>query len=286
MKRNKNFVDDKPLLYLLATPIGNLKELSPRAIEVLSSADLIACEDTRNTFSLLSHYDIKKNLVSLREHNEKAMSQKVVEEILSGKKVVYVSDAGYPCISDPGNILAKKAIEAGINVSTICGSSAFLNALVSSGLPTDHFSFYGFISPKDNEATQELNALKGRAETLIFYESPHRIERTLKLFHQVLGDRTAVIGRELTKINEEFVRGTLSELSNMDCDTLKGEMVIIVEGNTSKEEVSDEDVLKRLDELIKLGVDKKASIEITSQELKVNKNHIKDLVMKASDKLK
>ena len=285
MRRNKSF-DGNSVLYLVATPIGNLGEFSSRALDIIKEVDIIGCEDTRNTQKLLSFFGIKKELCSLREHNEFTSSDYLIKRLLNGDKVAYVSDAGYPCISDPGNILAKKAIEAGINVSTICGSSAFLNALVSSGLPTDHFSFYGFISPKDNEATQELNALKSRAETLIFYESPHRIERTLKLFHQVLGDRNAVIGRELTKINEEFVRGTLSELSSMDCDTLKGEMVIIVEGNTSKEEVSDEDVLKRLDELKKLGVDKKASIEITSQELKVNKNHIKDLVMKASDKLK
>lgn len=281
MKRNKSF-DGNSVLYLVATPIGNLGEFSPRALDIIREVDVIGCEDTRNTQKLLSFFGIKKELCSLREHNESTSSDYLIKRLQNGEKVAYVSDAGYPCISDPGNILAKKAIEAGINVSTICGSSAFLNALVSSGLPTNHFSFYGFISPKDNEATEELNNLKNRKETLIFYESPHRIERTLKLFAKVFGNRNATIGRELTKINEEFIRGTFDELSKINADSLKGEMVIIVEGNTSEKEVSDNDILKRLEELKKLGVDKKISIEITSQELKVNKNYIKDLVIKGN----
>lgn len=279
MKRNKSF-DGKNVLYLIATPIGNLGEFSSRALDIIKEVDVIGCEDTRNTQKLLSFFGIKKELCSLREHNESQSSDYLIERLQNGDKVAYVSDAGYPCISDPGNILAKKAIEAGINVSTVCGSSAFLNALVSSGLPTNHFSFYGFISPKDNEAIEELTKLKSRQETLIFYESPHRIDRTLKLFASVLGNRYACIGRELTKINEEFIRGNLEELSLINPETLKGEMVIIIEGNNEKTEVSDNDIKKRLEELKKLGVDKKASIEIVCQELKVNKNYIKDLVMK------
>lgn len=279
MKRNKSF-DGNNVLYLVATPIGNLGEFSERALNIIKEVDVIGCEDTRNTQKLLSFYGIKKELCSLREHNESMSSDYLIERLLKGDKVAYVSDAGYPCISDPGNILAKKAIEAGISVSTVCGSSAFLNALVSSGLPTNKFSFIGFISPKDNEAITELELLKGRKETLIFYESPHRIQRTLKIFAKVFGDRNAVIGRELTKINEEFLRGTLNELSLINPDTLKGEMVVIIEGNSNTEEVSDDDIKKRLNELKSLGVDKKAAIEITSQELKVNKNRIKDLIMK------
>ncbi|MCQ2086812.1 MAG: 16S rRNA (cytidine(1402)-2'-O)-methyltransferase [Bacilli bacterium] len=279
MKRSKSF-DGNNVLYLVATPIGNLGEFSERALNIIKEVDVIGCEDTRNTQKLLSFYGIKKELCSLREHNESMSSDYLIERLLKGDKVAYVSDAGYPCISDPGNILAKKAIEAGISVSTICGSSAFLNALVSSGLPTSQFSFYGFISPKDNEATIELETLKNRKETLIFYESPHRIQRTIKIFAKVFGNRNAVIGRELTKINEEFIRGTLEELSIINPETLKGEMVVIIEGNTNEVEVTDEDIKKRLNELKALGVDKKASIEITSQELKVNKNRIKDLTMK------
>ena len=280
MKRNKNFVDNKPLLYLLATPIGNLQELSPRALEILSSADLIACEDTRNTFSLLSHYGLKKNLISLREHNEKAMSQKVVEEILSGKKVVYVSDAGYPCISDPGSILAKECLANDINVSTISGSSAFINALVSSGLDSDHFYFYGFLSSKDSEAKKELEQLKSFSSTLIFYESPHRIERTIELLNEYFGDRQAVIARELTKKNEEYIRGSLSEFLNIDPSSIIGEIVIVVEGNNDKVELEEEKIIEHLSLLLNKGMSKKDASEVISKIDGVNKNDVYDLAIK------
>jgi 16S rRNA (cytidine1402-2'-O)-methyltransferase len=266
--------------------LSNLKEFSPRAIEVVSEADIVAAEDTRNAHDLLARFNIKKELYSLREHNEKEASKHLVSLIQAGKKVVYMSDAGYPGISDPGYLLVQELIANDICVSTISGSSAFINALVASGLETRHFFFYGFLSAKDNEAKEEISNLKALRNTLIFYEAPHRILRTFNLLKEGLGNRKACLARELTKLNEEYIRGTLEELSMIDEDTLKGEMVIIVEGNTSKQEVSNEDVLKRLDELKKLGVDKKASIEITSQELKANKNYIKDLVIKASEKLK
>ncbi|MBE6134008.1 MAG: 16S rRNA (cytidine(1402)-2'-O)-methyltransferase [Erysipelotrichaceae bacterium] len=280
MKRNKNFVDEKPLLYLLATPIGNLKELSPRAIEVLNAADLIACEDTRNTFSLLSHFGIKKNLVSLREHNEKAMSQKIVNDIKEGKKVVYVSDAGYPCISDPGSILAKECLANDINVSTISGSSAFINALVSSGLDSDHFYFYGFLSSKDSEAKKELEKLKSFTSTIIFYESPHRIERTLSLLNQYLGNREAVIARELTKKNEEYIRGTLDELVNIDPSSIIGEIVIVVEGNNKQEDVNEEKIIEHIKLLLEKGISKKDISEIISKIDNVNKNDVYNLAIK------
>ena len=280
MKRNKNFVDEKPLLYLLATPIGNLKELSPRAIEVLNAADLIACEDTRNTFSLLSHFGIKKNLLSLREHNEKAMSQKIVNDIKEGKKVVYVSDAGYPCISDPGSILAKECLANDINVSTVSGSSAFINALVSSGLDSDHFYFYGFLSSKDSEAKKELEKLKSFTSTIIFYESPHRIERTLSLLNQYLGNREAVIARELTKKNEEYIRGTLDELVSIDPSSIIGEIVIVVEGNNKQEDVNEEKVIEHIKLLLEKGISKKDISEIISKIDNVNKNDVYNLAIK------
>jgi len=279
MKRNKSF-ENNLLIYFVATPIGNLSEFPKRAIDVLNEMDFIACEDTRNTLKLLSFFNIKKELVSLHEHNEVSQAKILIEKVKSGKKIAYVSDAGYPCISDPGNILANLAIEEGISCSTICGSSAFLNALVSSGMPSNHFYFHGFVSAKDSEAKKELENLSKKAETLIFYESPHRIQRTLNLFNVVLGNRQAVIGRELTKKNEEFIRGTLSELSSVNPETLIGEMVIIVQGSAEEKSLSDEAIKSRIDELLKLGVSQKASIEIASQELKVNKNKIKDLILK------
>ena len=196
MKRNKSFDKNGLLLYLIATPIGNLKEFSPRAIEVVSEADIVAAEDTRNAHDLLSRFGIKKDLYSLREHNEKEASKHIVSLIKSGKKVVYMSDAGYPGISDPGYLLVKELIENDIMVSVVSGSSAFINALVASGLDTKHFLFYGFLSAKDGEAKDEIESLKMVRNTIIFYEAPHRIIRTLNLLREGLGNRFVCLDRK------------------------------------------------------------------------------------------
>lgn len=275
MKRTKSFDNKSPLLYLVATPIGNLQEMSERALNVLKDMDVIAAEDTRNTFSLLSQYGIKKELFSLREHNELEASKHLIQLLKNGKKVAYVSDAGYPGISDPGYLLVKSAIAEGVAVSTISGSSAFINALVASGLPTDHFYFYGFLSKKGNEAKKALEELKDRNETLIFYESPHHIKETVSLLFEVYGNRQAVIARELTKINEEYIRGSLDELVELDFSTLKGEMVIIVEGNKEiKNEISEEEIIQKLKFYLSLGVSKKAAVEIAVEDLKAPKNKV------------
>ena len=160
MKRNKSFDGKRPTLYLIATPIGNLKEMSTRALEVISEMDIIAAEDTRNAFSLLSNFNIKKELFSLREHNEVEASKHLYDKICEGKKVAYMSDAGYPGISDPGYLLVKEMIEKDVNISTISGPSAFINALVASGLETKHFYFHGFLPAKENEAKEEILSLK------------------------------------------------------------------------------------------------------------------------------
>lgn len=275
MKRNKSFDKSNPLLYLVATPIGNLGEMSKRALDILQEMDVVAAEDTRNTRMLLSQYGINKELFSLREHNENEASKHLISLMKNGKKVAYVSDAGYPGISDPGYLLVKNAISEGIAVSTISGSCAFINALVASGLPTDHFYFYGFLSKKGNEARTSLETMRTREETLIFYESPHHIEETIKLMYEVFGNREAVIARELTKLNEEYIRGTLDELSQMDFQTLKGEMVILVAGASEiGEETTDEDIIKRLEFCLSKGISKKAAIEIVSDELKQPKNKV------------
>ena len=275
MKRNKSFQQTAPLLYLVATPIGNLKEMSPRALEVLQEMDLIAAEDTRNTYTLLSHFGIKKDLFSLREHNENEASEHIINLLKQGKKVAYVSDAGYPGISDPGYLLVKNAIKNDINVSTISGSSAFINALVASGLPTNHFYFYGFLSKKGNDARRALNNIKSKEETIIFYESPHQVEETIKLMYEVLGNREAVIARELTKINEEYIRGSLKELTELDFSTVKGEIVIVVSGEPKTEMVLDDDkIIERLNYYLEKGVNKKTAIEIVVDELEVRKNRV------------
>ena len=278
MKKIKSFDLSHPVLYLIATPIGNLGEFSPRAIEVIKEMDFLACEDTRNTRDLLNKFNISKHLVSLREHNEVEMSHYLVNEIKQGKKVAYVSDAGYPGISDPGSILVKIANENDIAISVVSGSSAFINALVSSTMDTNHFYFYGFLPAKEGEAKRELEKIKSKEETLIFYESPHRIEGTVKLLLAVLGDRNASLQRELTKINEEKIYGTLSELANLDFSQIKGEIVIIVEGNKEENTVSDEEIISFVDRLVSKGMSKKDAIEFASEFLKIKKNHIKDII--------
>ena len=275
MIRNKSFENNKPLIYLIATPIGNLGEMSKRALDVIQEMDVIAAEDTRNTYSLLSHFGIKKELFSLREHNEIEASEHLLRLVKNGKKVAYVSDAGYPGISDPGYLLVKKAREEGIAVSTVSGSCAFINALVASGLPTDHFNFYGFLSKKGNEGKKALESLTDRPETLIFYESPHQIEETIKLLFSVFGDRTCVIARELTKLNEEYISGSLSELVNLDFKTIKGEIVLVLEGqNAENELINDEKIQEKLRFYMSLGVTEKAAIQIAVEELKVPKNRV------------
>ena len=278
MKRNKSFTNGSPVLYLVATPIGNLKEFSPRAIEIVNEADLVAAEDTRNSHDLLARFNIKKEMFSLREHNEKEASKYLIEQIKQGKKVVYMSDAGYPGISDPGNILVKEAIANDIAVSTISGSSAFINALVASGLETNHFFFYGFVSAKDNEAREEIASLSDLRNTLVFYEAPHRIMRTLQLLKDGLGNRYVCLARELTKLNEEYIRGTLDELLQTDEDSLKGEMVLIVEGNKEKSVIKDEEIQARVAYFVELGLSQKDAINVVSEEFKINKNYIKKLM--------
>ncbi len=279
MKRIKSFDNSHRLLYLIATPIGNLREFSSRALDVIREIDIIAAEDTRNTGDLLHKFDIKKPLVSLREHNEVEASLNLIKQIKEGKKVAYMSDAGYPGISDPGYILTKLCLDSDIAVSTISGSSAFINALVRSGLDTSHFYFHGFLSAKENEAKEELESIKNKKETLIFYESPHRIAKTLKLLLEVLGDRKVSLQRELTKLNEENIIGTLSELVTLDESTFKGEMVIVVEGKAQIEaSYNDEEIIKLVSSLISKGLSKKDAIDFVSEITKVRKNHIKDII--------
>ena len=275
--RSQNFIDNKPLIYLVATPIGNLSEFSPRAIEVISSCDLVACEDTRNTAKLLSFFNINKPLVSLREHNEVSESINIINKIKDKNiKVVYVSDAGYPCISDPGHKLVELALQNDINISTISGPNAAINALVASGLPCDHFYFHGFLDPKKKIQKEQLNKLKNKEETLIFYEAPHRIIDTLNVMYEILGDRNACLARELTKKFEEFIRLPLSKMIELEENTLKGEMVIIVEGNKEDNSSSydDEQIIKLVNEQIQKGLSTKDAIKITSEITKINKNSI------------
>ena len=274
--RSLNYDSNKPLLYLVATPIGNLQEVSSRTIEVLSSVDLVACEDTRVTGKLLSLLGIKKELVSLREHNEVSTSKELVEKLKNGVKIAYVSDAGYPCISDPGSKLVKICLENDINVAPISGPNAALNALVASGLCEDHFYFHGFLNAKESVCLEELRELALKKETLIFYEAPHRIQRTLGAMYQILGDRKACVARELTKKHEEFIRAGLKVLSEIDPSTLKGEMVIVVEGASGeiKPIISNTDICNMVKAMVESGMSTKDAIKKVSELTKLNKNAI------------
>ena len=274
--RAKSFENTKPLLYLVPTPIGNLDEFSPRALEVIKNADIIACEDTRVTHKLLAFFNISKPLVSLREHNEVEQSNYIISEIKAGKKVAYMSDAGYPCISDPGSRLVKLALENDINVSSLSGPNAALNALVASGIDASRFYFHGFLDAKESVRKEELRKLFNKEETLIFYESPHRIQKTLSNMHEILGARKACIARELTKIHEEFIRANLKELMEIEPETLKGEMVIIVEGKSKeiKPHIENAELLKMVSSLTETGLSTKDAIKQVAELTNVSKNYI------------
>lgn len=280
MLRNKNFTNKKSILYLVASPIGNLKEMNPRSIEVLNEVSLIACEDTRNTGFLCSHFGIKKELISLREHNESTASELVISRLEKGENVAYLSDAGYPCISDPGKILVKKVRKSGYNVSTINGASAFLNALTASSIDSTHFYFHGFLNSVSSKAKKELETLKDKKETLIFYESPHRIEKTIKNLYEVFGNRYITLARELTKLNEEYIEGYIEEFLEVDYSTIIGEIVIIVEGNNKEEEIDIENILKEANTLLKEGQSKKDVSKFLSKKYNISKNEIYDLLIK------
>lgn len=267
-------------LYLIPSPIGNLKEVSPRMIETISSCDLIACEDTRNTAKLLSLIAVSKPCFSCHEHNEKQASQTLISKILGGKTVGFLSDAGYPCISDPGLILVKEAIKNNIEIVPISGPNAFLNALIGSGLDTSHFFFYGFLDSRPSQRKKELENIKNITSTILFYESPHRINETLKDMYDILGDRKVVVARELTKLHEEFIRTSLKEITS-STPNLIGEMVIVLEGKEeTKEDISNETILNTYKKFIDAKFTTKDAILATSIALNIKKNLVYSLVNK------
>jgi 16S rRNA (cytidine1402-2'-O)-methyltransferase len=217
-------------LYLVATPIGNLEDITLRALRVLKEADLIACEDTRQTRKLLDHYGIDKPAVSYHEHNEAERAKELAGRLMAGSNIALVSDAGMPLVSDPGYRLVQEAIAAGAKVEPVPGPSALLAALAASGLPTDAFHFGGFLPPKTGQRRRILEALGREEATLIFYEAPHRILETLEAVEEALGPRRVVVARELTKVHEEFLRGTAAEVRAVLAEraTVKGEITLLI----------------------------------------------------------
>lgn len=262
-------------LYLVATPIGNLQDISQRGVETLRSVDLIACEDTRHSQKLLNHLGIKKKLISYHEHNEDECSAALVQQMLDGASIALISDAGTPAINDPGFRVVTRAVEAEIEVVSIPGASAVITALAASGLPTDSFFFGGFLPARKGERKTRLRELKDIPGTLIFYEAPHRIATALKDCLEELGDRESVVARELSKIHEEFIRGRLSDLTaQFSQQTPKGEMVLLINRASAENTANTEQntLSQRVDELESTGLDRRSALKQAAKEFGLSRS--------------
>lgn len=275
MNRQKSFENNQPTLFLVATPIGNLSEMTYRAVDTLKNVDFIAAEDTRNTVKLLNHFEITTKLISHHEHNLVTSIPKIIQILLENHNVALVSDAGYPAISDPGYELVKECIENHINVVPISGANACLDALVVSGIAPQPFLFYGFLDHSDKRKKKELDSLKNYKETIVFYEAPHRIKKTLSLMFDIFGNRNIALCREITKKHEEVNRGTIEEILTV-VDDMKGEMVIVVEGNPQEEiqVVYEQSIEEHVNEYIDKGMSTKDAIKEVAKQRNISKNTV------------
>ena len=268
-------------LYLVATPIGNLEDITFRAINILKQVDIIAAEDTRQTLKLLNHYEISKQLISYHRHNEEVKVESLIQKLKDGNNIALVSDAGTPVISDPGEIIVKEAIKEEINIVPIPGACALINALITSGLDTKEFCFYGFLSLNKKIRKNKLEEIKKENKTIILYEAPHKLLSTLKDLEKILDNRKIVIARELTKIHEEFLRGTVPEILEKYPEP-RGEHIIIIEGN-SKKENDEENIINDMsvNDMYKLyekeGLSKNEIIKKIAKNKGVSKNEIYQL---------
>ena len=265
--------DDSASLYLIPTPIGNLDDITVRALNTLKQVDVLLCEDTRDTGLLLKKYDIKQTLLSCHEYNEDKIVGKVIDYLEKGKNIGLVTDQGSPIISDPGYIISRAVINAGYNVISLPGATAFVPALSMSGIEPSPFLFYGFLSAKDSKQKGELKSLKDLKYTLIFYESVHRMEKTLKNMLEVLGDRNIAICREISKIHEEVCRNKISNILQF-VSQMKGEFVIIVEGNKEKVDYNSLDVIEHVKLYTEDGISEKDAIKLVAKERNVAKSVI------------
>ncbi|CAM3967880.1 16S rRNA (cytidine(1402)-2'-O)-methyltransferase [Mesobacillus zeae] len=284
MQQQKSFEreNEKGILYLVPTPIGNLEDMSFRAIRILKEADLIAAEDTRNTKKLCNYFEISTPVASYHEHNKGASGQKIVERVKRGEKVAVVSDAGMPTISDPGYELVTAAIEEGVAVVPLPGANAALTALIASGLVPQPFFFYGFLNRSKKEKRKELAILAKQEATMIFYEAPHRLKETLSLMEEALGCRKIVLCRELTKKFEEFIRGTIPEARSWaETGETRGEFCLIVEGSGQIEENKEDDWWEELTlaghvehYMNEEGLSSKDAIKKAAKDRNINKREV------------
>lgn len=269
----QNSYDGSPTLYLVPTPIGNMGDITYRAVDVLREVEVIFSEDTRVTLNLLKYFDISKKLIALHDHNEEDLKEKVLEYLKDGKSIALVTDRGTPIISDPGYKTVKYVTDKGFNVVSLPGATAFVPALTVSGLAPQPFLFYGFLNSKESKRSEELEKLSTEEETMIFYEAPHRIKSTLKLMLDVFGDRNISISREISKKFESVYRGKISEV--IDIIPEKGEFVIVVEGTTNNgNELSNLSTKEAVDMYIKAGLDVMSAIKRVAKDRGVSKSVI------------
>lgn len=271
-------------LYLVATPIGNLGDFSPRGVETLQAADFIAAEDTRVSVKLLNHFGIKKPLVSYHEHNRAAAGQAILARLLAGESCALVTDAGTPAISDPGEGLVRLCGENGVTVEAIPGCCAAICALAVSGLPTGRFTFEGFLSANKKERRTALLKLKNEERTMVFHEAPHKLRATLADMAEILGDRPAALCRELTKLHEETLRTTLLQAVELYREKEpRGEYVLVVAGAQPAEEpaVSLEEGVRQVQRLREAGMKMKEAVRTVSAQTELNKNDLYEAVLKA-----
>lgn len=273
MKTQVSFNNQKASLYLVSTPIGNLSDITYRAVEILKEVDLIFAEDTRRSKILLDHYSINKQVFSYFDHNEEISGDKILNYLKEGKNIALISDAGTPGISDPGYLISKDAIKAGYNVISIPGASALLAALIVSGLALQPFTFIGFLPRKESEKKEVLELYKYRKETLIIYEAPTRIINTLKTINNTLGDREIALARELTKKYETIYRGKITNFIESEI-TLKGEFVIIIEGNIEIDAFKDLSIMNHITLYLKQGYDEKEAMKLVAKDLKISKSEV------------
>lgn len=269
---------DKGKLYLVSTPIGNMGDITLRAMETLKNADVVLAEDTRVTGKLLAYLEIKKPLVSYHEHTDKGKHEAVLGRIIDGETAALCSDAGMPCISDPGQQLVRDAIDAGIEVIPIPGPNAMLTALIASGISTDRFTFMGFFPRKKRR--EEMKEVSKIPSTLVYYESPMRVVEATEAIADVMGDRQVVVARELTKLHEEFIRGTASEVYEElnSRETIKGEIVIIIAPSQVEETgLTDEEIAEELQILLEGGERLKTAAKMISEKHGLNKNRVYDI---------
>jgi 16S rRNA (cytidine1402-2'-O)-methyltransferase len=265
-------------LYVVATPIGNLEDITHRALRVLREVDIIACEDTRHTRKLLNHYGIKTKVTSYHDHNERERTVELLQALASGANVAIVSDAGTPSISDPGFRLVNEAGAQGLPVVVLPGPTALIAALVASGLPTDEFFFAGFLPARSGSRRTRLAELRELLATLIFYEAPHRIAATLRDAREILGERKAVVARELTKIHEEIVRGRLSELAERfgSEEKARGEIVLVIDRTPIESEMQNAGEARTIGALVDAfeaeGVDHRAALKKAARELGLSRD--------------